>query len=57
MTQLPATPERPLAKEGASDAPYGFVFQLIQKPDDSQRDARLDGHTRPVGSLSAGGGD
>jgi hypothetical protein len=25
----------PLGKEGASGAPYGFVFQLIQKPDDS----------------------
>jgi hypothetical protein len=25
----------PLGKEGASQAPYGFVFQLIQKPDDS----------------------
>lgn len=25
----------PLGKEGASEAPYGFVFQLIQKPDDS----------------------
>ena len=25
----------PLGKEGASHAPYGFVFQLIQKPDDS----------------------
>ena len=24
----------PLGKEGASDAPYGFVFQLIQMPDD-----------------------
>lgn len=25
----------PLGKQGASQAPYGFVFQLIQKPDDS----------------------
>jgi hypothetical protein len=25
----------PLGKDGASEAPYGFVFQLIQKPDDS----------------------
>jgi hypothetical protein len=25
----------PLGAEGASRAPYGFVFQLIQKPDDS----------------------
>lgn len=25
----------PLGKEGASEAPYGFVFQLIQKPDES----------------------
>jgi hypothetical protein len=25
----------PLGKEGASEAPYGFVFQLTQKPDDS----------------------
>jgi hypothetical protein len=25
----------PLGKESASEAPYGFVFQLIQKPDDS----------------------
>lgn len=25
----------PLDKEGASQAPYGFVFQLIQKPDAS----------------------
>lgn len=25
----------PLGQEGASRAPYGFVFQLIQKPDDS----------------------
>lgn len=25
----------PLGKEGAAEAPYGFVFQLIQKPDDS----------------------
>jgi hypothetical protein len=25
----------PLGKEGASQAPCGFVFQLIQKPDDS----------------------
>ncbi len=25
----------PLGKEGASRAPYGFVFQLIQKPDNS----------------------
>jgi hypothetical protein len=25
----------PLGKEGASQAPYGFVFQLVQKPDDS----------------------
>jgi hypothetical protein len=25
----------PLSKEGASQAPYGFVFQLIQKPDHS----------------------
>jgi hypothetical protein len=25
----------PLGKEGASEAPYGLVFQLIQKPDDS----------------------
>jgi hypothetical protein len=25
----------PLGREGASEAPYGFVFQLIQKPDDS----------------------
>ncbi len=25
----------PLGKEGASEAPYGFVFQLIQKPDGS----------------------
>jgi hypothetical protein len=23
----------PLGKQGASDAPFGFVFQLIQKPD------------------------
>jgi hypothetical protein len=25
----------PLGKDGAAEAPYGFVFQLIQKPDDS----------------------
>ncbi len=25
----------PLDKQGASEAPYGFVFQLIQKPDSS----------------------
>jgi hypothetical protein len=25
----------PLGKQGASQAPYGFVFQLIQKPDGS----------------------
>jgi hypothetical protein len=25
----------PLGKEGPSQAPYGFVFQLIQKPDSS----------------------
>ena len=25
----------PLGKQGASEAPCGFVFQLIQKPDDS----------------------
>lgn len=25
----------PLGKQGASQAPYGFVFQLIQKSDDS----------------------
>jgi len=25
----------PLGGQGASEAPYGFVFQLIQKPDDS----------------------
>lgn len=25
----------PLGKESGSEAPYGFVFQLIQKPDDS----------------------
>jgi hypothetical protein len=25
----------PLGRQGASDAPYGFVFQLIQKPDGS----------------------
>lgn len=25
----------PLGKQGASQAPYGFVFQLIQKPDHS----------------------
>jgi hypothetical protein len=25
----------PLGKDGASQAPYGFVFQLIQKPDHS----------------------
>lgn len=25
----------PLSKRGPSEAPYGFVFQLIQKPDDS----------------------
>ena len=25
----------PLGKEGASQTPSGFVFQLIQKPDDS----------------------
>ena len=25
----------PLGKEGASEAPSGFVFQLIQKPDDT----------------------
>jgi hypothetical protein len=25
----------PLGKQGASQAPYGFVFQLVQKPDDS----------------------
>lgn len=25
----------PLDKKGPSEAPYGFVFQLIQKPDDS----------------------
>ncbi len=25
----------PLGKKGPSEAPYGFVFQLIQKPDDS----------------------
>jgi hypothetical protein len=25
----------PLGKQGASEAPYGFVFQLIQKPDNS----------------------
>jgi hypothetical protein len=25
----------PLSKKGAAEAPYGFVFQLIQKPDDS----------------------
>jgi hypothetical protein len=25
----------PLGKQGASEAPYGFVFQLIQKPEDS----------------------
>jgi hypothetical protein len=25
----------PLGKEGASQAPYGLVFQLIQKPDSS----------------------
>jgi hypothetical protein len=25
----------PLGREGASQAPYGFVFQLIQKPDGS----------------------
>jgi hypothetical protein len=25
----------PLGRQGASQAPYGFVFQLIQKPDDS----------------------
>jgi hypothetical protein len=24
----------PLGKDGAGEAPYGFVFQLIQKPDD-----------------------
>jgi hypothetical protein len=25
----------PLGRQGASEAPYGFVFQLIQKPDNS----------------------
>jgi hypothetical protein len=25
----------PLGKQGATEAPYGFVFQLIQRPDDS----------------------
>jgi hypothetical protein len=25
----------PLVKAGPAEAPYGFVFQLIQKPDDS----------------------
>jgi len=25
----------PLGRQSASQAPYGFVFQLIQKPDDS----------------------
>jgi hypothetical protein len=25
----------PLGKEGATQAPYGLVFQLIQTPDDS----------------------
>jgi hypothetical protein len=25
----------PLSRAGASEAPYGFVFQLIRKPDDS----------------------
>lgn len=25
----------PLGKDGASQAPYGFVFQLIQKPDNT----------------------
>jgi hypothetical protein len=25
----------PLSKQGASEAPYGFVFQLVQKPDNS----------------------
>ena len=25
----------PLGRQGASEAPYGFVFQLIQKSDDS----------------------
>lgn len=25
----------PLGNKGPSEAPYGFVFQLIQKPDDS----------------------
>lgn len=25
----------PLDGQGASEAPYGFIFQLIQKPDDS----------------------
>jgi hypothetical protein len=25
----------PLGEDGASEAPYGFVFQLIQKPDNS----------------------
>lgn len=24
-----------LSRQGASQAPYGFVFQLVQKPDDS----------------------
>ena len=36
-TQLPGCRKLyvPLGKHGASEAPYGFVFQLIQKPDDS----------------------
>lgn len=36
-TQLPGCRKLyvPLGEQGASRAPYGFVFQLIQKPDNS----------------------
>jgi hypothetical protein len=36
-TELPGSRKLyvPLSRQSASQAPYGFVFQLIQKPDDS----------------------